>query len=487
MSLQEVLYLFPSGDQLDTTAMLLAAIASGNKGVKLKSFDAIQGLVNLNIHRKIPVGDAFTAERETSVSVSKGDSTGITGVTIDEEVFIAAVGEAHSGIYEATFDGAVWHKENGENIVLSDYGISVTGTPVEGDHIIVTEMASSITFDVVDHDKDCAADEHSIVLLSRDVVAYGTIPFDAPELMYYTSGGMSAGTYRFTLLKGAYNNNTGSDGTYVFTLSQDIPAGGGFRHSTIGQSQSDGYTKAQITGGTITTYGAQPARAVVESNISVSEWDGSSAATNIGTFTSRDAQYLDAITDVSTHNFTERQRYGSNRYSQSAARQWLNSSGKAVQSGDTTVSYWWSPQNVFDMPPNGATLAGFLHGLDPSLVAVLGTATIVCSMPDPDRTAGLETSETLHDKVFLPSMTEIYSGNNISIAEGSQYDYYSGTDNAAKIKYQGVTARYWWLRSARPGTAYHVRDASPSGALNHDYAYHAHGLVPGLIIKSKIA
>lgn len=487
MSLQEVLYLFPSGDQLDTTAMLLAAIASGNKGVKLKSFDAIQGLVNLNIHRKIPVGDAFTAERETSVSVSKGDSTGITGVTIDEDVFIAAVGEAHSGIYEATFDGAVWHKENGENIILSDYGIAVTGTPVAGDHIIVTEVASSIILDVVDHDKDCAEDEHSIVLLSRDVVAYGTIPFDAPELMFYTADGIPAGTYRFTLLKGAYGNNTGNDGTYVFTLSQAIPAGGGFRHSTIGTYQSGGYTKAQVTGGKITTYGAQPARVTVESNISVSEWDGSSAATNLGTFTARDTQYLDVATDIATHNFTERNAYGSNRYSQSAARQWLNSAGKAVPTGDTTVSYWWVPQNVFDMPPNGAKLAGFLHGLDPSLVAVLGTATIVCSMPDPDRMAGLDASETLHDKVFLPSMTEIYSGNNISVAEGSQYDYYSGTDNAAKIKYQGSTARRWWLRSAYPGYADYVRYAYTSGALLSNHAYNAYGLVPGLIIKSKIA
>ncbi len=484
MGLEETLSKFPSAKHIDRINTVLAAIASGDGGVRLKRFSDIQELVKLNLHHMIPVGDAFSANRETNLVASKGDSTGITGVTVDEDVFIAAVGEAHSGAYEATYDGAVWHKENGDSILLSDYGIAVTGTPVAGDHIVITETASTIILDVVDHDKDCADDERSIVMLSRDVIAYGTIPFDAPELLYYAETGLAAGTYKITLDHGTYGGATTQDGTYIFTLTQAIPAGGGFRHSSIGYYQSGGYTKAQITSGKITTYGAQPARTTVESNITIAEWDGSASAIDLGKFSARDVQYA---TDFTSHNFTERNAYGSNRYSTSAARQWLNSAGKAVTGSDTAVSYWWTPQTVFDMPPGGAKLAGFLHGLDPSLVAVLGTAKIVCSMPDPERTAGYDTSEILYDKVFLPSMTEIYSGNNISIAEGSQYAYYSGTDNAAKIKYQGVTARYWWLRSARPGTAYHVRDASPSGALNHDYAYHAHGLVPGLIIKSKIA
>ena len=484
MGFEETLSKFPSAGHIDKINTVLAAIAAGDDSVRLKRFSDIQELVKLKLHYMIPVGDAFSANRETSLVASKGDSTGITGVTVDEDVFIAAVGEAMSGIYEATYDGAVWHKENGDSILLSDYGITITGTPVAGDHIVITETASSIILDVVDHDKDCADDERSIVMLSRDVVTYGTIPFDAPELLYYAETGLAAGTYKITLDHGTYGGVTTQDGTYIFTLTQAIPAGGGFRHSSIGYYQSGGYTKAQITNGKITTYGAQPARTAVESNISIAEWNGSDAAIDLGKFSSRDAQYA---TDTTAHNFTERNAYGSNRYSTSAARQWINSAGKAVTGSDSTLSYWWTPQTVFDMPPGGVKLAGFLHGLDPSLVAVLGTATIVCSMPDPDRTAGLSNSETLHDKVFLPSMTEIYGGNNISVAEGIQYDYYSGTGNDAKIKYQGVTARYWWLRSAYPGFAHFVRLAYTSGALSNRNAYNAIGLVPGLIIKSKIA
>ncbi len=484
-NLQEVLFKFPSGDQIDTMNTILAAIASGNGGVKLKRFSDIQALVSLNLHKKVPVGDAFTAERETAITAGIGNSTGITGVTVDEDVFLAAVGESHNGIYEATYDGSVWHKENGENVILSDFGIAVTGTAVEGDHIIITETASTLIFDVVDHDKDCADDERSIVMLARDIAAYGTIPFDARELLYYAEAGLAAGTYKITLDHGAFGGATTQDGTYIFTLTQAIPAGGGFKHSAIGYYQSGGYTKAQITSGNITTYGAQPARTVVESNISIAEWNGSDAAIDLGKFSARDAQYA---TDTTAHNFTERNAYGSNRYSTSAARQWLNSTGKAVTGTDTTLSYWWAPQTVFDMPPDGVKLAGFLHGLDPSLVAVLGTATIVCSMPDPDRTAGLSDSETLHDKVFLPSVTEIYGSSNINVDEGSQYDYYSGTVDDTKIKYQGVTARSWWLRSAFPGYVGDVRIVNTSGVRDRIRgAYIANGLVPGLIIKSKIA
>ncbi len=484
MGLEETLSKFPNAGHIDKINMALAAIASGDNSVRLKRFEDIQELVKLNLHHMIPVGDAFSANRETSLSASVGDSTGITAASVNEETFLAAVGEAMSGVYEASYDGAAWHKENGDSILLSDYGITVTGTPVAGDHVVITETASTIILDVVDHDKNCGDNEQSLEMLSRDVVAYGTIPFDAPELMYYAVTGLAAGTYKFTLDHGAYGNGTGQDGTYMFTIAQAIPAGGGFRHSVIGVYQSSGsYTKAQVLAGKFTTYGAQPARTSIETNIATAEYDGSTAI-DLGTFTARDAQYS---TDTTAHNFTERQGHGSNRYSTSAARQWLNSAGKAVPTGDSAVSYWWAPQHVFDMPPNGAKLAGFLHGLDPALVNVLGTATIVCSMPDPDRTAGLANSETLYDKVFLPSMTEIYSGNNISVAEGSQYDYFNGTGNSAKIKYHGTTARYWWLRSAYPGYAYYVRIALTSGALYYHLANIAYGLVPGLIIKSIIA
>jgi hypothetical protein len=79
-------------------------------------------------------------------------------------------------------------------------------------------------------------------------------------------------------------------------------------------------------------------------------------------------------------------------------------------------------------------------------------------------------------------MTEVYGSNNNNVAEGSQFEYWKDTTNAAKIKYQGSTARRWWLRGPYPGLASLVRCVNASGALRDDYASYAFGFVPGLCI-----
>ena len=457
----------------ENMAQFLGAIADGRGSLKVQSWSGLRELVRLNMHTRIPVRDQFEAERESNLTASKGDSTGISAVSVDIPKFLNAVGEAHEGIYEATFDGAVWHKENGENIILSDYGLSVTGTPVKGDHIIVTETTKKIILDVMDHNKLVSTGKKSIVLGAHDVFTYGTIPLSAPQLLYYTENGMAAGNYCFRLNHGAYGGSTGQDLVsghyYGFTLSQAITAKGGFKHSAIGAYQSS-YNTSQILNGKITTYGPAPDRTVIESNISVIEITDTTGYTDLGTFTARDAQYS---TDTTAHNFTERNAYGTNRYKHFAARQYLNSDAP---------SDWWTAQNVFDMPPVGRNLPGFLYGLDPALVKVLGRAEIVTAMPDPDRTAGEATSEILYDKVFLFSMTELGWGNNISIAEGSKLAYYDGATNADRIKREGSTARYWWLRGPYPGSANHVRIVNTGGSLDNLVAYNAYGLVPGLVI-----
>ena len=79
-------------------------------------------------------------------------------------------------------------------------------------------------------------------------------------------------------------------------------------------------------------------------------------------------------------------------------------------------------------------------------------------------------------------MTEIYGTDNSGVAEGSQFEYWKDTTNAAKIKYQGSTARYWWLRGPYPGSAGYVRRVNTSGALLYNDANTALGFVPGLCI-----
>ena len=114
-------------------------------------------------------------------------------------------------------------------------------------------------------------------------------------------------------------------------------------------------------------------------------------------------------------------------------------------------------------------------------MAVLGEIEVTTALCDCDKVDGA-THDITHDKVWLQSMTEIFGSNNNGIAEGSQLAYWVGASDPDRIKYEGTTARYWWLRSPTPSYASIVRSVNPSGVLNLNYAYYAYGVVPACCI-----
>lgn len=355
------------------------------------------------------------------------------------------------------------------------------------DQLETTRNEKTLTFDILDFDKHTPTNKylsHSLALGLHNIFTYGTIPFCASQLMYYTEGGLPAGNYKFTLDHACYGGTTQYDGTYMFTLTQAIPADGGFRHTNPIGGWKEKYAQSDVIGNYITTYGARPQRTEVEKNVAVTVWDGTTACTDLGTFTARSLTYhTEADTaNGGKRNFTERQAYGSNRWRDSVYRQWLNSDAEAVPSSDTTtVSNWWKPATVFDRVPGGAKLAGFLNGLDPEFVAVLGEIEVKTALCDCDKVDGA-TYDITHDKVWLQSMTEIFGSNNNGIAEGSQLAYWVGASDADRIKYEGSTARYWWLRSPNPTNADIVRHVDTSGVLGYYDASLAHGVVPACCI-----
>lgn len=355
------------------------------------------------------------------------------------------------------------------------------------DQLETERSGKTLTFDILDFDKHTPTNKylsHSLALGLHHIGAYGTIPFCASQLMYYTEGGLPAGNYKFTLDHAVYGGGTQYDGTYMFTLTQSIPADGGFRHTNPIGGWKNSYAQSDVIGNYITTYGARPQRTEVEKGIAVSIWDGTTACTDLGTFTARSLTYHTETDEVNggMRNFTERQAYGSNRWRDCVYRQWLNSDAEAVPSSDTTtVSNWWKPATVFDRVPGGAKMAGFLNGLDPEFVAVLGEIEVKTALCDCDKVDGA-TYDITYDKVWLQSMTEIFGSNNNGIAEGSQLAYWVGASNADRIKYEGSTARYWWLRSPGPALAGVVRRVDTSGVLGSGYAGGAYGVVPACCI-----
>ena len=187
---------------LERVAEAVEAIAIGSAGSAsfAQNWKAVQNLVRSGLGPKaFPVGTQFIVNKETSLSAAMGVHTGITGVSVVEDTFLAAEGNVGNGIHEFKYDGAAWIY-NGEAVKLSDFGLSVTGTPADGDEIVVTEAFTKILFDVVDH--KTVNGNHRMVLLMHDV--WYNRPFDASEALIAVPEALTAGDYHFTYNDTAY-------------------------------------------------------------------------------------------------------------------------------------------------------------------------------------------------------------------------------------------------------------------------------------------
>lgn len=329
-----------------------------------------------------------------------------------------------------------------------------------------------ITWVVRDHDKHEAANgklTHSMTLEAKYVYSnsagtYLTLVFDANEALYYAAEEIPAGTYNFT-----WNYATGSmvNGTYQFTLTKAVPAGG---QIVLGTNSSS----TAITGCKIATYATVAATAAIESGIVVTE---GSEGTSLGTI---------AATSATSENLNCAQRimWGSNNYAQSAARQWLNS--------DAAAGSVWTPTNKFDRAPSWATSkAGFMKGLPADFLAAVQPAAIPCRTNSVFEVNSLDGTEytvntvyTLNDMFFMLSRPEIYgSWDSSSVKDGELLEYYEGLSDIERIKYDAAgSARYCWLRSPTPGDASGERRVSTSGALGTSYAVGGIGVAPACII-----
>ena len=441
-----------------------------------KSWLEIQSLIRTGrILLFCPVGTRLQVDKESGVSTTIHGQ--ITAASAVEDTFIAAIGHSKTAAYEFIYDGSTWHR-NGEEVELATYGISYTGTPAENDMIVVHVQADKIEFDVVANNYYVPVNEalnNVLTLWTTDLLLYGSIPFCQPQKLVSCREALPAGTYNITLDHGTYGSGTAEDGTYQFTTTQDVPAGGGIRHSTMGGWSGTGYSKERITAGTFTTYDASGN--VIESGIVCTEGSG---GTSLGTTTASNPTYK---TEANL-NFTERNAYGSNRWIHSANRKWLNSDAPGAASGQ--IASWWTASDEFDMPVR-STLPGFLHGLDPAfreLIQPVRARTAKCI-------ADGYSYEDVIEKVFLPSMTELGYGENNSVKETASkadgtlnktgaWDAYVGASNADRIKTLSGTARYYWLRSPNPSNASDVRFVNPSGVLNYNIALNSYGVSAGL-------
>ena len=206
---------------------------------------------------------------------------------------------------------------------------------------------------------------------------------------------------------------------------------------------------------------------------------------------------FDAI-EASNSN-SDRKNYGNNRYAHSNLRQWLNSAAAS----------WYAAQHSADAPPNNANVssnyneydqeAGFLTNFSANLRnALIPTALTVAKNTVTDGGG----SETVTDKVFLLSNTEVGLVNENNIAEGKRLALFTTADSSrlayptaeavSKSEYTNTSlaaskAWYYWMRSPYAGYSYSVRYVHSSGALNgHSAFYGSFGVRPALNLSSDI-
>lgn len=331
---------------------------------------------------------------------------------------------------------------------------------------------TTIIWAVRGHDNHKAANgklEHSMTLEAKYVYSsssgtYKSLVFDAAEALYYATEELAAGTYNYI-----WNYATGSmvNGTYQFTLTKAVPAGG---QIVLGTNSSS----TAITSCKIATYESPASTTAIESGIVVTE---GSEGTNLGTINSTSATSENL-------NCAQRIMWGSNNYAQSAARQWLNS--------DADAGAVWAPTNKFDRRPSWATsYSGFMKGLPAEFLDAVQVAAIPCRTNSVFEVNSLDGTEfavnqvyTLYDKFFVLSRPEIYgTWDSTSIKDGELLEYYNGLTDTERIKYDAAgSARHSWLRSPYPGVADSERYVGTSGALSHGGAANAIGVAPACII-----
>lgn len=450
-------------DKMDTTNALLAAIASGDGGIKFTSFRDLQRLTRLGLASKVlAVGDQIVCERATTTTATVGNSEGnhgITAATVDRDKFLHAIGTSHNGDFEFFWDGAVWHYGN-EAVELSTYGITVTGTPALGDEIVVHETAASLVWDVIGIDCDTPADaqfEHSVTLGLHD--CFVELQFDPREALFYCEEGLAAGTYNFTVKQHSWVSSDVNK-TFQFTLTQAVPAKGQIVLMTT-------YNVA-IAGSTVKTFASATATTEIET-ATVTE---GSAGTSLG-------DVNNAVNENT--NSLQRGLLGSNNYADSPMRQYLNSNAAA---GSV-----WTPKTKFNRPPSwAAATAGFLNGMDEDFLSVIGEVTKKTALNTvSDGGGSVETTE----RFFLLSRSEVYGGNEVTGGEGAAYPYYAnhsdlaapGTGNDSnRIKYRNGAAKYWWLRSPGAGCAHGVRLVNLTGNVYDVNAASSIGVAPACCI-----
>jgi len=464
---KKALFLDGTGQRI---AGAIEAIAGAVSKEDYLSWKQIQKYIREGtIDNYLAIGDEKTVYKATGTSLAVS-TTGSLTASLAEATFFANVPSIRPGEYVFYFDGNVWkNTELGGStaIIMSYYGITTGGTASAGDTITITVTCDVLVFQYVAKDKCSLRNSeltHSGTFQLKHV--YRTFQFDAPEAIICASSAMPAGTYHFNLYKPSniYYLNSGLQNKDVqFTTTVEIPAGGqlvvttgDFRNSTaVSDLKLTSYAKGSTT--------------ALESNIACSE---GTSGTDLGN--------ANTAANSAKLNSTDRCMYGSNKWTESALRLWLNTNKPA--------NSWWSAQGNFDRPSTNVGVASWMYGLQNDFLEVIQEA----ATPTTQNWFDGGTTVTSYDKFFVPSNSQVYF--TATTTEGDNWDYYvifsdlgsagTGADsNRIKLGSNGAgSAAYWWTRTPYSDYSHLEYTVYPSGAWDYTSAHSSYGVAPACCV-----
>ena len=279
-------------------------------------------------------------------------------------------------------------------------------------------------------------DERPAMLLQMHCCTPYLIQFSAPQAAYCAVNGLAAGTYKLAI--GANANGYAQGDLLEFAITDALPENG---RLYIGAKSGNVYP--------VTAYGADGKTVLENTSASVVS---SSAAADLG------------ATDDGTNNSALKMLAGSNRWKESAVRQWLNAKGQN----------WFCAQGAFDLVPTMGNKRGFMTGFDE---AFLSAAKPVLVRTATDLSGGYDES---FDRFFLPSVQEMNVTPQVMDAEGAYFEYwrekqgasaYVGTGSGSAFDcfkiddVGGAGPRTMFLRSANVNGSYAVRKLINSGCV----------------------
>lgn len=271
-----------------------------------------------------------------------------------------------------------------------------TGTQLVNTYTAKDGKSYDCPWDVVQPDDTAEGETGTTapaMVLQMHYASLEDIQFSSYQAFFVVpEAGLVAGTYNVKMgLDWGTNVKNGT--VYQFTLTKNAPAG----------ARLTGFYNAPDTAPTnwkVYVYKDQQKSELLETcNVSAG-----SAGINLGTFLAKPNGNLNSLHPVG---------YGDNRWYKSAYRQYLNS--------DKPAKEWWQPQDEWDMKPDQAdTVPGFLAGFSDDFKNALTRVKVVTygNTVTDDGSAVVT-----YDKIFLPSLQEIYCSPQVS-GEGVYWPYW---------------------------------------------------------------